>query len=91
TLVDEEQGWYFKGGDPIDLADKMDYVLKHPDEVKAKREHARESRNKFDGRIVAKQFENIYKELLERKKEGYFVPGGEKSKRYLKRLQQQSK
>ena len=91
TLVDEEQGWYFKGGDPIDLADKMDYALKHPDEVKAKREHARASRNKFDGRIVAKQFENIYIELLERKKEGYFVPGGEKSKRYLKRLQQQSK
>lgn len=84
-LVSENQGWYFKSGNSHDMAQKMDYVLSHIDEVREKRENALESKNRFDGRIVAQQFEDIYKELIQKGKDGYYVPGGEKrAKKYLK-------
>ena len=84
-LVSENQGWYFKSGNSHDMAQKMDYVLSHIDEVREKRENALESKNRFDGRIVAQQFEDIYKELIQKGKDGYYVPGGEKrARKYLK-------
>ncbi len=84
-LVSENQGWYFKSGNSHDMAQKMDYVLNHIDEVREKRENALESKNRFDGRIVAQQFEDIYKELIQKGKDGYYVPGGEKrARKYLK-------
>ena len=89
SLVEENQGWYFKGGDFDDLADKLSYVLSHPEEVEEKKKNALLSKERFDGRKVAIEFENIYKELLEWKKNGYFVPGGEKrAKKYLRHLHQ---
>lgn len=89
SLVEENQGWYFKGGDFDDLADKLSYVLSHPEEVEEKKKNALLSKERFDGRKVAIEFEDIYKELLEWKKNGYFVPGGEKrAKKYLRHLRQ---
>ena len=92
TLVSEDQGWYFEGGNYLDLADKMDYAFNHIEEVKVKRANALKSLEKFDGRSVAKQFEAIYKEQIERKNKGFYVPGGEKrAKVYLKQLEQDFK
>ena len=52
----------------------MDYVINHPDERDMKAEAAKKSIERFDGKKVTKQFEAIYQELLEWKKEGYSVP-----------------
>ena len=84
-LVSPEQGWYFKGGDIDDLAEKMVHVLTHPEEAVRKGMEARKSIHKFDGVEVARQFLGIYNDLLERKKNGFYVPGGEKrAKIYLR-------
>lgn len=84
-LVSPEQGWYFKGGDIDDLAEKMVHVLSHPEEAEAKGIEARKSLHRFDGVEVARRFLEIYNELLERKKNGFYVPGGEKrAKIYLR-------
>lgn len=87
ALVSPEQGWYFKGGNISDLADKMEHVLTHPEEARQKGLEARKSIDKFDGRKVAEEFIKLYEELLEMKKNGFYVPGGEKrAAKYLTRL-----
>lgn len=86
TLFTDEQGWFFEGGNEEDLAAKMDYVINHPEERDRKAAAAKTSLSHFDGKTVAKQFENLYKELIEMKKAGFYVPGGEKrSEKYLQR------
>ncbi len=84
TLFTEKQGWFFEGGNEEDLADKMDYVINHTDERDEKAIEAKKSLEHFDGRAIAKQFELLYKELIAKKKAGFYVPGGEKrAKKYL--------
>ena len=84
TLFTEKQGWFFEGGNEEDLADKMDYVINHTDERDEKAIEAKKSLEHFDGRAIAKQFELLYKELIDKKKAGFYVPGGEKrAKKYL--------
>ena len=42
---------------------------------------------KFDGAEVAREFVSLYEELIEMKKEGFFVPGGEKrARKYLRKI-----
>lgn len=74
ALFDETEGWFFEGNNEISLAEKMDYVINHPDERDMKAEAAKKSIERFDGKKVTKQFEAIYQELLEWKKERYSVP-----------------
>ena len=88
TLFTEEQGWFFEGGNEEDLADKMDYVINNPEERDRKAIEAKKSLSHFDGRNVAKKFESIYKELLEEKKAGFYVPGGEKrAQKFVRKIQ----
>lgn len=90
-LVSPEQGWYFKGGSISDLAEKMDYVINHPEEARQKGLEAKKSRELFDGKAVAKEFEKLYMELLQRKKDGFYVPGGErKAKFYIRKFSRKS-
>ena len=70
----------------------MDYVLHHVDERNAKAIEARKSKELYDGRNVAKEFEKIYNDLIEMKKEGFYTPGGEKrAEKYLRRIEDYQK
>ncbi len=91
ALFSENEGWFFRGGDPESLAEVMDHVLNSPEERDEKAASAVNLRSRFDGRVVARQFEGIYKELLEMKDEGFYVPGGEKrARKYLKSIQKKA-
>lgn len=86
ALVSDEQGWFFRGDDVDDLADRMDWVLTHPEERDRKAEAAVKSINLYDGSKVAKQFEDLYREVLQMKNDGFYVPGGEKrAAKYLRK------
>ena len=74
ALFDETEGWFFKGGDIDDLADKMDWVLNHPEERDQKAAAARKSISRFDGKEVARQFLALYEELQQWRRNGYKVP-----------------
>lgn len=78
ALVDKNSGWYFEGGNDSDLADKILYVAAHKEERDQKSANARKSIDKYDGKKIAKQFESIYLELIEKKKQGFYVVDGEK-------------
>lgn len=78
ALVDKGSGWYFEGGNDSDLADKILYVAAHKEERDQKSANALKSIDKYDGKKIAKQFENIYLELIEKKKQGFYVVDGEK-------------
>ena len=86
ALFSESQGWFFNGGDILSLSDTMDHVLNHPEERDRKAIEAGKSISKFDGAEVARKFVSLYEELIEMKKEGFFVPGGEKrAAKYLRK------
>ena len=86
ALFADEQGWFFEGGSIESLADTMDYVLNHPEERDRKAIEAGKAISRFDGAEVAKKFVSLYEELIEMKKEGFFVPGGEKrAAKYLRK------
>lgn len=78
ALVDKDSGWYFEGGNDSDLADKILYVASHKEERDQKSANALKSIDKYDGKKIAKQFESIYLELIEKKKQGFYVVDGEK-------------
>ncbi len=78
ALVDKDSGWYFEGGNDSDLADKILYVAAHKEERDQKSVNARKSIDKYDGKKIAKQFESIYLELIDKKKQGFYVVDGEK-------------
>ena len=78
ALVDKDSGWYFEGGNDSDLADKILYVAAHKEERDKKSANALKSIDKYDGKKIAKQFESIYLELIEKKKQGFYVVDGEK-------------
>lgn len=86
-LVSPDMGWYFEPKNIDDFALKMEYALTHPEERDQKAIEAKKGTARFDGMEVAKQFEALYKELLEWKDKGFYVPGGEKrAKKYLKKI-----
>ena len=78
TMVDEKSGWYFEGGNTDDLAEKMLYVSTHRNERDEKGIHALTSIDRYDGKKIAKQFESLYLELIDKKNEGFYVVDGEK-------------
>ena len=78
TMVDEKSGWYFEGGNTDDLAEKMLYVSTHRNERNEKGIHALTSIDRYDGKKIAKQFESLYLELIDKKNEGFYVVDGEK-------------
>ena len=78
ALVDKDSGWYFEGGNIDDLAEKILYVSSHREERDQKSANAIKSIDKYDGKKIAKEFESIYLELIEKKKQGFYVVDGEK-------------
>ena len=90
AIVASDQGWYFKGGDEEDLARQMDRALNNKAERDAKRDAALRSLPLFDGREVAKQFEALYKEMLQKRDEGFYVEKGEeKALAYAKEIERE--
>lgn len=77
AIVREDQGWFFKGGDEEDLARMMDRALNNTEEREKKSEAALTSIPLFDGRAVAKQFEELYYEMLRKRDSGFYVEKGE--------------
>ena len=67
TLYSENEGWFFEGGNAEDLAVKMDWILNHPEECRKKGASAKLLMPHFDGEKVAKQFEDLYTELLQKR------------------------
>ena len=78
ALVDKNSGWYFEGGNVDDLAEKILYATSHKEERDQKSANALKSIDKYDGKKIAKEFESIYLELIEKKKQGFYVVDGEK-------------
>ena len=92
ALFSEKEGWFFEGGNPHDLADKMCHVLENKAERDVKAENAGKLIHRFDGRAVAKQFQSLYEELEVERDDGFYVPGGEKrAKKYLKKHRKHQK
>ncbi len=77
-IVKEDSGWYFEGENPDSLAQTMIHVYDNPAERDEKGSNAKKYMDLYDGKKVAKQFESIYKELLEMKKNGFYVYQGER-------------
>ena len=74
NLADEDSALYFKPGNIEDLASKFELAFTDIDLIKKKRIAAKKSIERFDGMIVAKEFENEYNNLLEQKKNGFYIP-----------------
>jgi glycosyltransferase involved in cell wall biosynthesis len=77
NLADEDSALYFKQGNVEDLAKKLEIAYTDIDLIKKKRIAAKKNINRFDGRNVAKEFEEEYYKLLEKKKEGFYIPRSE--------------
>ena len=86
AIVREDQGWFFKGGDEEDLARMMDRALNNTEEREKKSEAALTSIPLFDGRAVAKQFEELYYEMLRKRDSGFYV---EKALAYAKEIERE--
>ena len=70
AIVGKDMGWFFKAHDLDDLASTMIKAL--TDGTRDEKDHtAYLSRERYDGRNVALSFIEIYKELLQRKKDGW--------------------
>ncbi|MFA7117768.1 MAG: glycosyltransferase [Sphaerochaetaceae bacterium] len=76
-LVDSDAGWFFNPGEEHSLEKAMSDALDDPIGRDAKALRAKAALTRFDGRIVTEQFLKLYEELLEMKRNGYYVPGGE--------------
>ncbi len=91
ALFSEKEGWFFQPESAESLADVMDHVINNPAERDEKAKNAGKLITNFDGREVAKKFEAIYKELLQMKEEGFYVPDGEKkADKYLSKTQKKA-
>ena len=77
-IVKPDAGWYFEGENPGSLAERLIYAFDHPQERDEKGSNAKKYMDLYDGRKVAKQFESIYYELLEMKRNGFYVYEGER-------------
>ena len=77
-IVKPDAGWYFEGENPDSLAERLVYAFDHPQERDDKGSNAKKYMDLYDGRKVAKQFESIYYELLEMKRNGFYVYEGER-------------
>lgn len=85
-IVKDDSGWFFEGNNEEALAETLTYVFDHEDERIQKGENARKYKELYDGKKVAKQFEQIYKELIKMKNEGFYTYNGEKkADLYLKK------
>lgn len=73
-LADSKCAFHFKGGDKKDLADTFTKAYENLDLVKEKRIESKKNLNRFDGKNVAKQFLSEYELLLERKRNGFYIP-----------------
>ncbi len=86
TLVSPEAGWYFTPSESKSLADTMCHVLENPEERDQKAIEAKKNILRFDGRAVARQFVEIYNELLEMKENNFYVAKGKKKADYYGRI-----
>ena len=80
-IVKDDSGWFFEGQNTDELAQKLIHVYDNPEERNMKGAAAQKYITQYDGKKVAKQFEAIYYELLEMKKNGFYVYDGEKKAR----------
>ncbi len=60
TIVEPDYGWIYESADVGRLAETMGRVLEQPQERDAKAVNARTQLERFDGRRVASQFEEMY-------------------------------
>jgi 1,2-diacylglycerol 3-alpha-glucosyltransferase len=74
TLADEDSSWHFKKGNIEDLAKKLEIAFTDMDLIKKKRIAAKKNIHRFDGRNVAKEFEEEYNKLLAKKEAGFYIP-----------------
>jgi glycosyltransferase involved in cell wall biosynthesis len=64
-VVDGETGYLIPPKDPQAIADAVQYVIEHPDEVKSVVDNAKKLvRERFDYRENARQFVQFYREML---------------------------
>lgn len=66
SIVEPEYGWIYESADIDRLAETMGYVLEHPQERDVRAVNARAQLDRFDGRRVAAQFEELYRQCLVR-------------------------
>ncbi|MBR1937399.1 MAG: glycosyltransferase [Spirochaetales bacterium] len=85
SLVGPDAGWYFQPSNPEDMASKMIEALSNEEERDRKAANALKNKELYDGKKIAKQFEALYNELLERKKSGFYVKKGKEKARYYNR------
>lgn len=85
TLVESDSGWYFNGGDCEDMAEKMLHAAHDLEDRDSRSIHASRYIERYDGKEVAKQFEALYKELLQMKADGFYVYEGERKARHYER------
>ncbi len=65
-IVDGKTGYLIPPKDPQAIADAVNYVIEHPDEVKNVVDNAKKLvREKFDYRKNARQFVQLYREMLD--------------------------
>lgn len=72
-LVSNENGWLFEPENNADMTRCMVEALTKPEERDQKAIKAGESVEQYDGLHVAQEFEKLYKELLEKKAQGFTV------------------
>jgi len=85
-MVSEKSGWHFKGGDYEAMAEVMCHVFENPEERNRKAIEAKKQMDLYDGRVVARQFVDLYEELLQMKKDGFFVSGGKKKAAHYRKV-----
>lgn len=64
-IVDGENGYLYEAGNYTELADKIEYIVNHPEKKKQIENRAREcARKKFNTEYINGQIREIYKEVL---------------------------
>lgn len=66
AIVESGYGWIYEAANVDHLAKTMGYVLDHPQERELKAANAKMQIDRFDGRRIAEQFEDIYRRCLAR-------------------------
>lgn len=86
ALVSQDAGWYFTPSDSTSLAETMCHVFENPEERNVKASNAKNNIFRFDGRVVARQFVEIYRELLKMRENNFYVAKGKRKAEHYGKL-----
>ncbi len=68
-ISDGENGYLYEPGNAVELADKIEYIVRHPEEKRRIEDRAKKmARQKFNSTFANEQIREIYKELLDEKR-----------------------